>query len=213
MKPTILLAALVLFSASASAQQSSRYRPQPTRPQVDSRQAVIAAEVNSLQQSSRGLVQVMADHLRSRGKRTTAAEVELQEALTELDQEVAQFVKDLQSGSEINHLYRTFHALEYGMQEAWALACEAGYERSLERWLSDADGHVAKLASLGFRNPRLEPLAMDGGFRSSHRGHQNDFVLGSPTVGNQAPQQPVRQGDARIDVGDALRRLFGSKTR
>ena len=222
MKAVLLLSmvAVGLLAPAASAQQSPRYRPQAVLPVRDSRQVAISHEVNCLQQSTRGMAQVFNDHLRTRRPRPTPSEMELQEALTELSKDVDHFVKDLQSSSEMCHIYRTFHMLEYSMQEAWALASEAGYARSLGQWLTDADGHVASLASYGFRNPRLQPLELDSGLHTSHRGHQNDYNFSPPPTmqqpgGGMVPpgQGQPRPGEIRIDVGDALRKLFGSKNR
>lgn len=203
----------------ASAQQSTRYRQPPVQPPVrDSRQVAISREVGCLQESARGLQQVFTDHLRTRRPRPTPGEMELQEALVELSKDVDHFVKDLQSSSEMSHIYRTFHMLEYSMQEAWAVASEAGYARSLGQWLSDADGHVSNLANYGFRNPRLQPLELDSGLHSTHRGHQNDYNFSPPPPavqpgGTMVDPGQQRPGEIRIDVGDALRRLFGSKNR
>jgi hypothetical protein len=221
MKKSILALTLLSSLSPLMAQSSQRYRPQPQQPVRDTRQSAISNEVQCLQNSANGMEQVFNDHLRTRRPRPTPAEIELQEALHELNSDVKHFVKDLQSGSEMSHLYRTFHMLEYSMQEAWALASQAGYARSLAQWLSDADGHVASLAQYGFRNPRLEPIQIESQYQGSSRGSQNDYVFAPPPpapgtyVDPRSPGSPLppggqqRPGEVRIDLGDALRRIFG----
>jgi hypothetical protein len=220
MKASLFLLCLAAAAVDLNAQTSSRYRPQPAP--VRDRQSMVSSELQCLQATTEGLDRTFDDHLRRNRQRPTAAELELSEALHELASDVRHFIKDVQSGAQISHVYRTFHALEYSMQEAWAVSTEAGYGRSLEAWLSDADNHIGQLADCGFRNPRLQPVRIESGYgRSSGRVQQNDYRFAPPPSPYDSRSLPPggqgapgsRPGEVRIDLGDALRRLFGNKNR
>ena len=224
--PSLFAVAVVFLAPCAQAQTGPQRRAGHHHHQQQHSQATIARELQCLTQTAASLEQLFADHLRRNRSRPTRAELDFSIALHELNEDIQHFSNDLRGGESLDHIYRTFHMVDYSAQDAWALAAQAGYARSLNGWLADIDDHVRHLGEQGMRNPRFQQIQMDNRYHNQYRGQQSDFQFAPVPLyderGNRIqPQQPIsgparpgerpREGEIRINLGDALGRIFGGR--
>ena len=224
--PLFIVVSTLLLTPSLEAQTGSQYRSGHQHVQPSNQQAVIARELQCLTQTAASLEQLFADHLRRNRPRPTRAEMDFSTALHELNEDIQHFSNDLRGGQSLDHIYRTFHMVDYSAQDTWALAAQAGYARSLNGWLADIDDHVRHLGEQGMRNPRFQQIQMDNRYHNQYRSQQGDFQFAPVPLyderGNRInPQQPIsgptrpgerpRDGEIRINLGEALGRIFGGR--
>ncbi|MCB1208274.1 MAG: hypothetical protein KDK97_03050 [Verrucomicrobiales bacterium] len=151
------------------------------------RQAELTRDLQHLQNTTRVLEQSFANHLRTH-RRADADETLLAKALTDLAEDVDHLTNDVFgrcskcARGDLQHIFRTFHMLEYSADNAQRLSFDAGYGRSLMGYFRDIDEHMDGLAEAGLRNPRLEPIVRD----------RHVFQGGAWFLSRRASTQPPR---------------------
>lgn len=210
-------AALAEAQARAAAQRADEIR-----------QATIVRELECLQNTTRVLQQSFAAHLRTHRRTPGAQESELDRALTDLLTDVNHLADDVhgrcrQCGrGDYPHVYRTFHLMEYAVEDAQTLAFEAGYGRSLRNYFEDIEQHIGELAGTGLRNPRLQRIEMADHFhgRTSSRNEQQIVMPAVPAYPVPQRTDPRHGGpnptgaasdEKTIKLGDLLGRIFGKR--
>ena len=191
------------------------------------RQAELIRDLQHLQHTTRVLEQSFAGHLRSR-RHSDADETLLAGALADLADDVDHLTSDVLGRcpkcgrGDMQHIFRTFHLMEYAAENAQRLSFDAGYGRSLMGYFRDIDEHIEGLASVGLRNPRLEPIGRDRHVFQGGRGSSRDerqLILPELRV---EPRDHDHHDDddhdhspqtRTIDLGDVLGRLFGKDRR
>jgi hypothetical protein len=168
--PMFAFASLALFLSSPS--DAAHHRGHGTS---------IQGHYAHLQETTAELHAIFRSHLQRQHRKPTSAEAELLRAIDSLSDDVKHLGLDLSNRCSIyrnhgrNHLYRTFHMVEYSLDDTWTIAAQAGYGRSLNDYFTDMELHVTAMASAGLSNPRIQGVSMRSGARH-HRPHQQHSI-------------------------------------
>lgn len=209
---------------AARAQQETQAQMMAQQ-QEQARQAKIMNDLQCLQNTTNVLQQSFAEHCSRRKLVPNSPEIELSRTLTDLQGDVKHLADDIlgrcgKTGRvDLEHVYRTFHLVEYAAENSQAVAARAGYSRSLSGYFNDIGEHIEELGQAGFRNPRLKSIEMEGHYHQGGKyasAQERQVALPPVPVAPAPPPVPAadprRQGTT-IDLGDVLGRLFGKKPR
>lgn len=237
---TWLLAAAILPALTVSAQtrrpiytdaehaaraQQEAQAQMMAQQQEQARQAKIMNDLQCLQNTTNVLQQSFAEHCSRRKLAPNSPEIELSRVLSDLQGDVKHLADDIlgrcgKTGRvDLEHVYRTFHMVEYSAENSQTVAAQAGYSRSLSGYFNDIGEHILALGEAGFRNPRLKSIEREGHYHQGGKyASSQDRQVALPPVPVAPAQLPVSGADPRrqgatIDLGEVLGRLFGKKPR
>jgi hypothetical protein len=203
----------------------SRY---PVRPGYDDqRNAFILQEVQCLQATTQALYMPYVAYCKRLKIASDSPDGQLLRAMVDLNQDVSRLATQIRSHCSnpnlpLGNAYRAFHLSEYSSRDSQLMAVNAGYIRSMYSYFRDIDQHLQELGRLGYRNPMLRPLEMDGRSYSSRGAGVPERPFSLPPVPSVQPQPnaPIyprpdydrdRDRDEKIDLGDVLKQLFRGK--
>ncbi|MBK8093093.1 MAG: hypothetical protein IPK32_14180 [Verrucomicrobiaceae bacterium] len=213
-----LLFALPLTATAQFRRQTPVYPdPYAQQNQAQTRQALIAQELQCLVTTTSTLQQSFAEHCRQRRVNQASPEYELLQAITSLNADVGQLYQGVQGRAaaqmDLARLYRLFHMVEYSSEDSQTVAYQTGYGRSLGEYFRDIDSHIESLGENGFRNPRLKRIETDG--RYGHRHGDQERHVALPPLPTQQVQPgvypngvPPQGQKPKVDLGDLLGRIF-----
>lgn len=197
----------------------------PTRPgQGVQHQSYLIQEVESLQSTTRTLHQSFVSYCKRYKVAAASPDGQLMRALVDLQLDVSRLASQIRAHSNnanipLGEAYRSFHMAEYSSRDSQLMAVQAGFVRSMYPYFRDIDQHLSELGRLGYRNPMLRPIEMDGRSYSGRGSGVQErpfdlppLVLPQPMPSGPVPPRPdrdrERDRDDKIDLGDVLKQLF-----
>ena len=191
-------------------------------------QAFVLQEVQSLVTTTNMLHQSYMAYCKRFKVAAASPDGQLMRALVDLQVDVSRLATHVRAhynnaNIPLGEAYRAYHMAEYSSRDSQLMAMQAGFVRSMFPYFRDIDDHLDELGRLGYRNPMLRRIEMDG--RSySNRGAgvpERPFALPplpsvQPQPNTLIPQRPDydrdrdrdRDRDDKIDLGDVLKQLF-----
>jgi hypothetical protein len=193
----------------------------PTRPGQGS---YLIQEVESLQSTTRTLHQAFVAYCKRYNVAAASPDGQLMRALVDLQLDVSRLASQIRAHANninipLGEAYRSFHMAEYSSRDSQLMAVQAGFVRSMYPYFRDIDQHLSELGRLGYRNPMLRPIEMDGRSYSGRGSGVQErpfdlppLVLPQPMPSGPVPPRPdrdrERDRDDKIDLGDVLKQLF-----
>ncbi|MEQ1851018.1 MAG: hypothetical protein ABMA01_05430 [Chthoniobacteraceae bacterium] len=216
--PRIYSDAELRARAEAEARAQPGPVPQPQNP-VQIRQSQIVHELQCLKNTTSVLHRSFIGHLRTCRVASDSPDADLAEGLGDLVESVDRLSSDVlgagrgSRGQSSSQIYRSFHKVEYGVEDARALAVQAGYSRGMREYFSDIDQHLRVLGECGLRNPRLGRIGKDTHAHHEYGRAEREQQIALPQVPRYQPGVVPRHQATTIDLGDFLGKLFKGKSR
>lgn len=230
MKTTSLLQAVITAALALPLMlQAQGQRPTivpDARYPVAQRQSYLIQEVEHLQSTTRTLHQSFVSYCKRYNVAAASPDGQLMRALVDLQLDVSRLASQIRAHSNnanipLGEAYRSFHMAEYSSRDSQLMAVQAGFVRSMYPYFRDIDQHLSELGRLGYRNPMLRPMEMDGRSYSSRGSGVKErhfdlppLALPLPMPSGPVPQRPDydrdrdRDRNDKIDLGDVLKQLF-----
>ena len=226
---TAALGVFLLLPANLPAQGTrpvivpdSRYPGAPAYP--SSRHSAVLYELQCLESTTQTLYMSYVAYCKRLKVASNSADGQLLRAMIDLNQDVSRLAVQIRahcnnSSLPLGAAYRAFHLAEYASRDSQWMAVQAGYVRSMFPYFQDLDQHLEEIGRMGYRNPMLRRLEMDGRYSGRFSGAPERHIALPPVPSLQpppsvpAPQPRYRHehGDDKIDLGDILKQLFRNK--
>ncbi len=224
----VLGAALALPLAIQAQGQRPIIVPDARYP-VGQHHSYLSREVESLQGTTRALHQAFASYCKRYNVATASPDGQLMRALGDLQLDVSRLATQIRthathSNMPLGDAYRSFHMAEYSSRDSQLMAVQAGFVRSMFPYFRDIDQHLDELGRLGYRNPMMRRIEMEGrsyGSRDSAVQERHfdlpPLPMVQPLPSQSLPPTPIpprpdrdreRDRDDKIDLGDVLKQLF-----
>ncbi len=218
------MTALALTIGNQALGQRPVFVPDDRYP-VAQRQSYLLQEVECLQSTTRTLHQAFVSYCKRYKVAAASPDGQLMRALVDLQLDVSRLASQIRAHTgnasiPLGEAYRSFHMAEYASRDSQLMAVQAGFIRSMFPYFRDIDQHLSEIGRLGYRNPMLRPLEMDGrSYGSRGSGVQErhfelpPLVLPQPIPSGPVPPRPDRGRDPyeredKLDLGDVLKQLF-----